>query len=80
VRLRGSGLERVVPCRARGGRSRRDCGGLLRDREGRPELDAAHMNQPQDDPKFTWHYDKPVPYFLTPQGETVLDSGSEAAA
>lgn len=23
---------------------------------------------------FTWYYDKPLPYYLTPQGESALDS------
>jgi hypothetical protein len=22
---------------------------------------------------FTWYYDKPLPYYLTPQGESALD-------
>jgi hypothetical protein len=34
-------------------------------RESDPKADA--------DPNFTWFYDKPLPYLLTPEAEAALD-------
>jgi hypothetical protein len=29
---------------------------------------------------FTWYYDKPLPYYLTPQGESALDGPDPGSA